>query len=141
MSQISKTPVQRDIPGEPGEWMKFFKLSAKKLRKAADAKQARIFETIPAEACAAIITASERARNNSDNDNGDDASDPAAEYDHETLLKLSLDSWSYKTPPGNDPSDQIELPTLEWAANEIVSLSAPPTKADLKNSASVSTSP
>ena len=145
MPLISKNPVQRDIPGEPGEWVKLLKLSAKKLRKAAEVREQKLFGSLPDGGFAAIMA----SRKNDGSDDGGDGKDekPAgppniAMYDATYLLSRGIHSWSFKEPPGEDPTDQIDQPTEDWMMLEILTLSIPSiSKADLKNSAGASTSP
>lgn len=129
---ISKVAEKRDIPGEPGEWMKFFPLSAKKLRKAFDVRQGLHLEAMPATAVAVIFGDKGKKKKKKKN-KADKEPLTVEDYDAATLLELSLDSWSSPQKPGDDPSDKIYQTTLDWAAQEIFDLSQPPTKADVKN--------
>jgi hypothetical protein len=139
---IKPEPVRRDIPHEPGEWMKFRRLSAKRIRKARKARDVENLEVVR-------VLGGEFAKAFQD-----DEKDPVAakrkqkqalaalkefewdisNFDCAVLLEMSLDSWSYPDPPGPEPDDQIEEQTLNWAGEEILALSRPRTKEAEKNS-------
>ena len=63
------------------------------------------------------------------------------QFDIGMLLKKSLRGWSFTEKLSDDPYDQLNAKTSMWAAEQAVDLLRPVTKADLKNSASVSTLP
>lgn len=142
MAVVSQEPIQRPVPHEPGEWFEFYVLSDKKLRKAKRAAKGEQMETI--RALGAEIF---KAMQSSDPDAVKRARARAREFDHDisnydvpTLLRLGIAGWSYKVKLGNDPSDQLDSKTAEWAAQEILDLTRPPSEEELGNSSGGSSS-
>ena len=146
-SIVSKKLIRREIPvdiaGEPGKYIEFLKLSGKKLEAALLAKtdeQMHSFSQMDVAFVKAMQEGNEKEQANLRKGLKSLEFD-VSQFGIGTLLKKSVRKWNLDEELGDDPFDQLDYRTAYWAAEQVIEISRPPTKADLKNSASASISP
>ena len=111
---------QFEIPGEPGQWMKFRRLSGRRIADCSDRRQQVAFDKMRAmgpDALAFIRGAS------SEDKTEKKAQDPMDMYDHDMLLKLGIASWSYGENVAEALADEeggLDAATSKWAVHKIL---------------------
>lgn len=125
---VSQEPVRRNVPHEPGEYFEFIRQSDAQLREARrrrETEQMEIIRALGGEIFEAMQKGDrqgeERLRQRLRELRYD-----VSQYHIPTLLASGIAGWSYKEPPGEDPSEQIDPRTAEWAGQMILDLSRPP---------------
>ena len=123
---------RRDIPGEPGEWMEFRKLTGGELDQAEEIQTQRslaLVKGLDSAAVSAIRTDPSVAVVA--------APDPAAGYDKDTLVQYGVVAWSYAELCDAHGKQQLEAATRDWAASVVVEMNVrPPVSASGSNGSS-----
>lgn len=153
MAIVSPIPIRRDVPGEPGEWIEFRKLSWRQLRDARKKQEAENREDVKqlgADFVAAIIRPEpneteaqqaqrvDRAKRLMEQRRWD-----VDQFDLGMLLTKGIAAWSYAVDGHAVAVDQgidlLEPHTAEWAGEQVIALSRPPSEDDRKNEIGSST--
>ncbi len=131
---------QIPIPHEPGEWMKFAKLSWRQLRVAEEQSTDDSIEKVR-KMGGETFTAITGVKTERDKDAVEKAkkraADPVNAYDFDKLLAMGIKDWSYTeevaktdTEPATTRGAEIksrigdlDYETVEWAARQIISYS------------------
>ena len=131
MALVGRTE-RRDIPGEPGEWIDFRKLTGGELDEAEAVQTHRslsMVKGLDSAAMSAIRT-----------DPGVPVvavPDPASSYDKDTLVQYGVVAWSYSEPCDDQAKKRLEASTREWAASVVVEMNVrPPVSASGSNGSS-----
>ena len=104
-------PQRKDIPHEPGEWMKFRPLSWQELNQAGEEQSATLMRraaNIPAEAMANIRELPQQATAAPTDDDSD-------QYDQEIILNLAITEWSYEDELTSENVASLDKATADWA--------------------------
>lgn len=108
---------RKEIPHEPGQWMVFRLLSWRALEEARTTRLTGALRNLSGVADVMRELQTVRAE-----ETRDVQADPAAEFDRATLLRKSVQEWSYDVPVTPDALDDLDEQTAAWAAREIVGL-------------------
>lgn len=147
MSIVSTKKIRLDVPedlaGKPGQWIDVIKLSG---RKQAHARLVKTEEGMHSfsQMDAAFVKAMQEGDEEEQANlrKGMKALEfDITQFDVGVLLFKSIRGWSFEERPTDDPYDQLDPATSYWLAEQIIELMKPPTKADLKNLPSGTTSP
>ena len=138
---ITDAVIKRSIPHEPGEWMEFRRLSAKRLHRARKAKEGEqreeagaLIKIIGPEFLDSIQT-KDREKRQAMVEELEELEYHISNFDMAILLKEGLVAWSYddKLPTDyeEDPTELLDERTAVWAAQEIISITRPPTEVEV----------
>jgi hypothetical protein len=132
MLLTSRVTKRLDVPGQAGQWVEIRKLGWRKLEEAssesskAAASYVRALGKEGLEAVRAVTAEQIKAYQ----------ATAKAQYDHGTLLRGAVLSWSLSEhkPPKPDELDDLEEDFKEWLVDEILALARPPRdEATVKN--------
>ena len=131
MALVGRTE-RRDIPGEPGEWIDFRKLTGGELDEAEAVQTHRSLSMVKG-LDSAVMSAIRT-------DPGVPVvavPDPASSYDKDTLVQYGVVAWSYSEPCDAEHKRLLEAATRDWAASAIVEMNVrPPGSASGSNGSS-----
>ena len=107
-----------EIPNEPGQWMKFRRLNARRIAECTEKRQMDSMQRMKALGKEGMELIRDAAGSRKDAS----PSDPVDSYDRDLLLKYGIVAWSYDAPLTElDSKDEgLDAATSAWAAKEIL---------------------
>lgn len=136
---VTKEPIRREIPHEPGEWMDFCKLSWRQMRDARKRQEKDNIATVK-EFGAEFIQAlnSDGGEKKAKKLLQEQQYDPRA-FDQETLLSEGIVAWSYQMELDLTSVAQLDEVTADWAMREIIAINRPMSEEEEKKDSVIST--
>ena len=117
---ISETTRPIEVPNEAGQQIIIRKLTRKKLRKAADARQLVAITKLRELGGAEFL---KEVRSISVEQEDANADDVLRQFDEDKLLELGVVGWTYDEPYSVEALDRLDPATAEYVARQIVAYS------------------